>query len=110
MKRKTLKPADALLWLILLAATAITITGFNGGRSGTFANIITPAGVKTVGLEVDQTFTVDGKNGDISYYEHLKSCKPDLTKTEYMLQHRVIIEYLGKIAKNKVREQIKDIL
>jgi len=54
-----------LLWLILLGATVIMIAGFNGGKSGRFATVISPAGVIRVGLAEDQTFTVDGREGKV---------------------------------------------
>jgi hypothetical protein len=66
MKRRILKPADAALWLILLAATVIAVAGFNGGNAGRYVTVISPAGTRTVGLAEDQTFTVDGKDGAVT--------------------------------------------
>jgi hypothetical protein len=66
MKRRTLKPADAALWLILLAATVMAVTGFNGGNAGRYLTVISPSGSRTVGLAEDKTFTVDGKDGAVT--------------------------------------------
>jgi hypothetical protein len=62
MRKQTLKPADALLWLVLLATTVIMIVGFNGGKSGNYVSVTTLTGTITVGLVEDQTFTVDGRD------------------------------------------------
>lgn len=53
---------------------------------------------------------IDGTDGEISYFDHFKDCCPDIKKDEYMTRHRVIIEYLGKISKKRVRERLKKIL
>lgn len=53
---------------------------------------------------------IDGTDGQISYFDHLKDCCPGITKQEYLKNHRVIIEYLGKISKKRVRERMKNIL
>jgi hypothetical protein len=66
MKRRILKPADAALWLILLAATVIAVAGFNGGNAGSYVTVISPAGTRAVGLADDQTFTVGGLDGAVT--------------------------------------------
>jgi hypothetical protein len=70
MKKRTLKPADVLLWLILTAATVLMVTGFGGGQTGRFATVISPGGSKTVGLGEDQTFIVDGRDGAVTIDIH----------------------------------------
>lgn len=66
MKSRTLKPADAALWLLLLAATVIAVAGFNGGNTGKYVTVVSPAGVTTVGLAEDKTFIVDGLDGAVT--------------------------------------------
>jgi hypothetical protein len=50
---------------------------------------------------------VSGQNGQYSYYEQLKHCIPDLTQSSYAKQHRIIFEYLAKLAKERTREKLK---
>jgi len=66
MKRRILKPADVALWLILLAATVMAVAGFNSGSIGKYLTVVSPSGVKTVGLAEDKTFTVDGRGGTVT--------------------------------------------
>ncbi|MBI5475555.1 MAG: hypothetical protein HY964_02320 [Ignavibacteriales bacterium] len=53
---------------------------------------------------------IDGTDGQISYFDHLIDCDTGITKQEYLKNHRVIVEYLGKISKKRVRERLKEIL
>lgn len=53
---------------------------------------------------------IAGTNGEISYFEHFNDLFPEITRGEYLNKHRVIIEYLCKISKKRVREKLKEIL
>jgi hypothetical protein len=70
MKKRTLKPADVMLWLIMTAATVFVVTGFGSGQAGRFVTVISPEGSKTVGLGDDQTFTVEGRDGAVTIEIH----------------------------------------
>ncbi|MGA2622718.1 MAG: hypothetical protein ABSF91_02610 [Bacteroidota bacterium] len=51
-------------------------------------------------------FGANGTEG-ISYFDCLQLRLPGLTKAGYMQHHRTIMEYLAKIAKERVREELK---
>lgn len=53
---------------------------------------------------------IDRADGQISYFDYMKECFPHMSKEEYLKRHRVILEYLGKISKKRVRERLKVIL
>ncbi len=42
-----------------------------------------------------------------SYFDYLQVQVPGLTKTGYLQHHRTVMEYLAKIAKERVREELK---
>ena len=50
---------------------------------------------------------VSGQNGQFTLYEQLKQFIPDLTQSNYMKHHRIIFEYLAKLAKERTREKLK---
>lgn len=52
----------------------------------------------------------DGTDGQISYFDHYAGCSPGITRKEYFERHRVVIEYLGRISKKRVKAGLKEIL
>jgi hypothetical protein len=49
-------------------------------------------------------FGYAGENGG-SYFEHLRSRMPGLTKAQYLRRHRTVLEYLAKQAKKRMRDE-----
>lgn len=52
---------------------------------------------------------LDGKD-DASYFDCLREIDPALTKSDYVMNHRAIFEYLAKLAKQRARVSLKEIL
>ena len=59
--------------------------------------------VKEILLATFGAMPADG----VSYYDHLKSMMPGLTKGVYARRHRAILEYLAKRAKEQMRQELK---
>lgn len=53
------------------------------------------------------TFVHDDADG-LSYFDHLKRQIPALTKATYSRQHRTAFEYMAKIAKERVRKELRN--
>ncbi|MBI3194000.1 MAG: hypothetical protein HYZ34_05950 [Ignavibacteriae bacterium] len=50
----------------------------------------------------------DGSKMKLSYFDCLKLSNPDLTKEEYKHQHRSTMEYLGKLAKTRMKALLNE--
>jgi hypothetical protein len=48
----------------------------------------------------------DGASSSISFYEHLRAQMPTLTQKEYQQHHRTVLEYLARIARQKLRDEM----
>ncbi len=48
-----------------------------------------------------------GQGDAVSYFEHLKSAIPRLTKASYARRHRAVLEYLAKRAKQQMKVELK---
>ena len=53
-----------------------------------------------------QEFAEDSEAAE-TYYEHLRTAIPDLTKAAYTKEHRTTLEYLAKMAKDRMREALR---
>jgi hypothetical protein len=52
--------------------------------------------------------TLEGSDG-VSHYDSLRREIPKLTRQAYRSEHRAVLEYLAKIAKQRMREEVKKI-
>ena len=48
------------------------------------------------------------KGDDVSYFEYLRHRIPGLTRDVYLRNHRAILEYLAKLAKDRMRKQLEE--
>jgi len=51
----------------------------------------------------------DHQAGEFSYFECLKEHIPDLTKQTYSEKHRAVLEYLAKMAKQRMKEELRNL-
>jgi hypothetical protein len=62
--------------------------------------------IRTVRSILMHTF-VDPVPDGLSYFESLKAEMPSLTKGAYAEEHRTILEYIAKVAKARVKEELR---
>lgn len=61
---------------------------------------------QTVEEVLKDTFVEDNPNAD-TYFEHLKECKPDITKEEYREDHRQYLEYFIQKTRDDLIHNLK---
>ena len=50
---------------------------------------------------------VAGSDGRKPFYEYLNTRMPRLTKEEYISRHKSVVEYIVRLAKEKLAEKVK---
>ncbi|MBI4548222.1 MAG: hypothetical protein HY707_09590, partial [Ignavibacteriae bacterium] len=63
--------------------------------------------VNTIAASLNSEFGGTEERERVSYFECLKTAMPGLTRERYVSDHRAVIEYLARIAKNRMKEALK---